>query len=113
MPASHPDPAPAARPAFAPGVLGALVLLAGLALLDADGFLFIRFGVCILAAIVAVFAVQAGHWWWLAGMLPIAVIWNPAWIIDWHGQAWVAAQFVAALVFIAAGVLIRSGRSRA
>ena len=96
-----------------PGVLCALVIFGGLALLDSDAYLYIRFGVSILTAIIAVFAVQAGHWWWLLGLLPIIVIWNPAWVIEWHGQSWVAAQFVAALVLIASGVLIRKQPSQA
>jgi hypothetical protein len=96
------------RTAFAPAVLGAIVLLAGLALLDnSGGYLFIRFGVAILALIVLVFAWQAKHWWWLLPLAAIAVAWNPIFPPRFSGQWWVAAQFVAALVFIAAGILIR------
>lgn len=95
------------RPALAPGILAALVLFGGLALLDSDAYLFIRFGVCILTVIVAVFAWQAKTWWWLIGLVPIAILWNPAWVIELHGQGWVALQFVAALVLIASGVLIK------
>ncbi|MCU1413526.1 MAG: hypothetical protein JWN80_866 [Microbacteriaceae bacterium] len=96
------------RTAFAPAILGAIVLLAGLALLDnPGGYLFIRFGVAILALIVVVFAWQAKHWWWLLPLAAIAVAWNPIYPPKFSGQWWVAAQFVAALVFIAAGILIR------
>lgn len=98
------------RPALAPGILGALVLLGGLALLDSDAYLFIRFGACILSVIVAVFAWQSGAWWWLLGLAPIAVIWNPAWVIELGGQSWVALQYIAALVLVAAGVLIKVRR---
>ncbi len=100
------------RPALAPGILAALVLFVGLALLESDGFLFIRFGVCILAAIVAVFAWQARAWWWLIGLVPIVVIWNPAWVIELSGQGWVAIQYAAALVLIAAGVFIKVPRDQ-
>lgn len=103
-PASAPE---FTRPALAPGILGVIVLMVGLALLDGDSFLFIRFAVCILAVIVAWFAVQARQWWWLAGLLPIAVLWNPAFVIELHGQGWVSGQFIAALVLLAAGVFIR------
>ena len=100
------------RPALAPGILGAIVLFAGLALLESDGFTVIRFAVAILALIVAYFAVAAKQWWWLIGLVPIAVLWNPVWVIDLHGQFWVAGQYAAALVFIAAGVLTKVRRER-
>lgn len=103
---SYPTPA-FTRPALAPGLLGAVVLMVGLALLDSDGFLYILFGVSILAVIVGVFAWQARKWWWWIALAPIVVVWNPAWPLELHGQAWVAIQFIAAMVFIAAGVLIK------
>ncbi len=105
--ASAPTTPDFTRPAFAPGILAALVLLVGLALLESDAYLFIRFGVCILAVIVAVFAWRARAWWWLIGLVPIAVIWNPAWVIELSGQWWVAIQYLAALVLIASGVLVK------
>ena len=96
------------RTALAPGLLGAIVLLGGLALLDsADAYLWIRFPVSILAIIVGIYAWQAKQPWWFAGLLPIAVLWNPVWPIELHGQFWVALQFVAALVFVASGILIK------
>jgi hypothetical protein len=96
------------RTALAHGILGAIVLVAGLALLDnAGGYLFIRFGVSILALIMCVFAFQAGQWWWIVGLAAIAVLWNPVVPFGLHGQWWVAAQFVASLVFVLAGVLVK------
>lgn len=92
------------RSALAPGLLGAIALMAGLAFLDGSGFIIIRFLVAILALILCVFVVQAKSWWWLIGLVPIAVLWNPIIVIELHGQGWAAAQFVAALVFIAVGV---------
>ncbi len=102
-------PAPAfSRPALAPGLLGAIVLLAGLALLDnASGYFWIQTVVAILAAIVAVYAWQARAVWSIVVMVPIVIAWNPVWPFGFHGQLWVAAQFVAALAFIAAGILIK------
>jgi hypothetical protein len=97
------------RTALAPGLLGAIVLIAGLALLDNTGaYLWIRFPVSILAVIVCIYAWQGKQPWWFIGLVPIAVLWNPVWVIELHGQFWVALQFVAALVFIAAGILIKS-----
>ena len=96
------------RPALAPGILGAIVLIAGLALLDnSGGFLFIKFGVAILALIMCVFSWQAGQWWWIIGLAAIAVAWNPIWPFAFSGQIWVAAQFVAALLFVAVGLRVK------
>ena len=92
------------RSALAPGLLGAIALLAGLALLDVDSFVIIRYIVSILALIICVFVIQAKTWWWLIGLVPIAVLWNPIVIIELHGQGWVSAQFIAALLFIIIGV---------
>ena len=95
------------RPALAPGLLGAIALLAGLALLDVDSFVIIRYIVSILALIICVFVIQAKSWWWLLGLVPIVVMWNPIVILELHGQGWVSAQFVAALLFIVIGVLTK------
>ena len=96
------------RTAIIPAVLAAIALLAGLALLESDAFLVIRFAVSILALIVAVFAWQARQWWWLIGLVPVAVLWNPVFPIDLGSpDLWLGLQYVAAIVFIAAGILIR------
>ena len=92
------------RSALAPGLLGAIALLAGLALLDVESFIIIRFAVSILALIICVFVIQAKGWWWLIALVPIAVLWNPIVVIPLHGQGWVSAQFIAALLFILIGV---------
>ena len=103
---SYPTPA-FTRPALAPGLLGAIVLLAGLALFESDAYLYIRFGVSILALICCVFGYQAGQWWWWVLLVPIVVVWNPVWPLALHGQWWVAAQFVAALGFVVVGVFVK------
>lgn len=101
------------RTALAPGILGAIVLIAGLALLDnVGGFLIIRFAVSILALIMIAYtyqarAHQARHWWWMPPLAAIAIVWNPIWPFAFHGQAWVGSQFVAAIVFIASGLLVK------
>lgn len=96
------------RTALAPGILGAIVLLSGLALLDSvGGFLIIRYVVAILAIIVAFFSFQARQWWWIPPLLAIAVVWNPILPFAFHGQVWVGSQFIATAVFIAAGLLVK------
>lgn len=95
------------RSALAPGLLGAIALLGGLALLDVGSFIIIRYVVSILAVIMCVFAIQAKAWWWLIGLVPIAIIWNPVVVIELHGQGWVSIQFIAAIVFIIAGIRIK------
>jgi hypothetical protein len=96
------------RTALAPGILAAIALLIGVALITSDGFTVIRYIVSILALIVAWFAWQARQWWWIVGLVPIAVLWNPVFPID-LGQpdVWLGLQYVAVLVFIAAGILIK------
>jgi uncharacterized membrane protein YeaQ/YmgE (transglycosylase-associated protein family) len=100
---------PFRRTALAPGILGAIVLLAGLALIeDAAAFYWIKIVVAVLGAIVVVFAWQARQWWWLPFLAAIVVLWNPVWPINLHQDyIWVILQYVAAVVFIVAGVLIK------
>lgn len=95
------------RDALAPGLLGAVALLAGLALITSGTFQIIRFAAAILALIVVVFAVQARHWWWVPVLGAVAVLWNPVLPFPFAGQAWALAQLAGAAVFIAAGLTIR------
>jgi hypothetical protein len=104
---SYPTPA-FRRTALAPGILAAIVLFAGFALLDSDAFLFIRFAVAILALIVAVYAWQAAQPWWLIGLVPIVILWNPVFPITLPvAELWLGMQYVAALIFIVAGIRIK------
>lgn len=95
------------RSALAPGLLGTIVLVAGLALLGSPQFVLIRYGAAILAAILVVFAYQARAWWWLPILVAIAVLWNPVFPFDFEGRWWQIAQLAAAAVFALAAVLIR------
>lgn len=106
MSASYPTPY--RRTALAPAILAVIALLIGVALIESDGFLVIRYIVSIFALIVAVFAWQARQWWWLVGLVPIAVLWNPVFPIDLDApDLWLGLQYGAAIVFLAAGILIR------
>ena len=95
------------RTALAPGLLASVALLIGVALIESDAFIVIRFVVAILALIVGVFAVQARHWWWIPLLLAIAVAWNPVFPTDIAGPWWLGAQYVAILIFVLAGILIK------
>lgn len=95
------------RTALAPGLLAAIALIAGAALLGTDGFIWIQFATSILALIVSVYGWQSGGWWWVIPLAVIAIAWNPIVPFNFAGPVWQAAQFVAAGVFIAAGVRIR------
>jgi len=106
MSASYPSKV--RRTALVPSILVVIALLAGVALIAGDGFTVIRYVVSIFALIIAVFAWQARQWWWIIGLAPIAVLWNPVVPIDiGNADVWLGLQYVAALIFIAAGVLIK------
>ena len=81
--------------------------VSGVAAVGTDVYLVIRFLVAILAAIVGVFAWQARHWWWLIALTPIVVLWNPVVPIIIEGDLLLGLHYVAAIVFLAAGILIR------
>ena len=98
------------RNALAPGILAAVALFIGTPLVFTDWFTPVQYIVTILALIVAWFAVQAKQWWWAIVFVPIAVLWNPVFPMPFEGIPWQVAQPVAAMVFLVAGVLIRSSR---
>ena len=96
------------RTALVPSLLAVVALLIGVALIESDGFIVIRYVVSILALIVAVFAWQSRQWWWIVGLAPIAVLWNPVLPIDLgQPELWLGLQYVAALLFIVCGILIK------
>ena len=95
------------RLALAPGLLAAIVLIAGFALIEGSGFIIIRYVVAILALIIGFFAYQAKQWWWMPLMLAIAVIWNPVFPFGFSGIYWYGAQYLAVVVFILAAIFIK------
>jgi hypothetical protein len=103
---------PAAQPAYArlallPGLLGAIILIAGLALIGGAWYVGVQYATCILALIICVFAGQAKQFWWFAGLLPIAVIWNPVWPIGVGDLPLRLLHLAGAVVFIAVGIAIK------
>lgn len=96
-----------ARLAFLPGLIGAIVLVAALALIGGAWYIWVLFAVAILALIMCVFAVQAKSYWWLIGLVAIAVVFNPVWPLH-ISEPWVRlAHLAGAVVFIAAGIAIK------
>jgi len=95
------------RTALAPGILTAIVLFAGLPLIDTDGYIVIQFAVSILALILCVFAWQAKQWWWLIGLAPIAVLFNPVLPVDLDPGFIPILHYLSVLVVVAAAVFIR------
>lgn len=95
------------RPALAPGLIAAVVLFVGIALIGQNAFTFASWGVAVLALIVLVFAVRARHWWWLPVFAAVAVLWNPVVPFGFDGPLWLGAQYLAILAFVVAGVLIK------
>jgi len=106
MSASYPQRA--RRTALAPAILAVIALFIGLALLGTDAYTVIRFVVSIMALIIVVFAWQARHWWWIIPFVAIAVLWNPVLPIDVaSGDLWLGLQYIAVIIFMSAGILIR------
>lgn len=111
-----PEPIPT-RPALAPALVAAIALFAGVALIGNTWFVVILYVVAIFAAIMAVYAVQAGKPFWLALFVPVIVLWNPIFPLpyaDWfagsEGLPWIVAQPVAAVLLVLAGIFIRGER---
>lgn len=98
------------RNALAPGILLAVALVAGTMLLGGDWYETLRFVIAVLALIVAWFAFQARHWWWIPVFVGVAVAWNPVLPLEVGGQAWALAHLAAALVSLVAAVLIKAPR---
>ncbi|WP_083709330.1 hypothetical protein [Leifsonia sp. ALI-44-B] len=111
-----PEPIPT-RPALAPALVAAIALFAGVALIGNTWFVVILYVVAIFAAIMAVYAVQAGKPFWLALFVPVIALWNPIFPLpyaDWFAQSeglpWIVAQPVAAVLLVVAGIFIRGER---
>ncbi|PYY38776.1 hypothetical protein DEJ25_06305 [Curtobacterium sp. MCPF17_011] len=99
------------RPALAPSLLAAVVLLACVAFLDSSAFVFARWGVTVLALIVLVFAIRGRVWWAAVLTAAVAVCWNPVVVLPIAGQLWAALQLVAAALFIVVGIAVKVPRS--
>lgn len=95
------------NPALAPAILGIIVLLAGLALAESDAYLYIRFGVSILAVIIIVFAVQGRAWLWAIPPAAVAIAWNPLFVIDFGQELVATLSLLASAALLATGLFMR------
>ncbi|PYY42497.1 hypothetical protein DEJ32_02940 [Curtobacterium sp. MCPF17_046] len=98
------------RPALAPSLLAAVVLLACVAFIDSSAFVFARWGVTVLALIVLVFAVRGRVWWAAVLTAAVAVCWNPVVTLPLPGELWAGLQLVAAALFIVVGIAVKVPR---
>lgn len=98
------------RNALAPSLITAAILFLAPALILANWAPLVQFVASIFALIVAWFAMQARHWWWIPVFAAIAVIWNPVAPFPFSGLVWTTAQPAAAVGFIVAGATIRVKR---
>ena len=96
------------RNAFLPGILVAAVLFLAPVILKTDWSAIVLYVTTIGALIIGWFGVQAKQWWWGIIFLAVAVLWNPVYPFGFEGTLWTIAQFVAAVAFIVAGVVIKS-----
>ncbi len=87
-----------------------MLLLAFVAIIDSSAFVFVRWGVTVLALIVLVFAVRGRTWWAAVAMAAVAVCWNPVVVVPIPGQVWAALQLVVAALFVAVGILVKVPR---
>lgn len=96
-----------ARMALVPGLLAAIILLAGLALVGGHAYDVVRYPVAILAAVLGWFAIQARGFLWLIGLAPILVLWNPVLPFTFPDAVWFSLHLAAIGVVVAAGLVLR------
>ena len=83
--------------------------MASFAIIDTPAwYTWVRYAVAILALIVCVFAVQGKQFWWLAGLVPVAVLWNPVWPLELGDLVTRLLTLVCVAFFIAVGVLLKT-----
>jgi len=51
--------------------------------------------------------VQGRQWWWLIGLVPLAVIWNPVWPITLEDLPLRLLHIAAAAFLVACGIFMR------
>jgi hypothetical protein len=95
------------------GAGGALLSLVAMANLPYGFYTFNRVAVTAIAVLLSVIAVKYGASGWLFVLVPIAILWNPAFPVYLDRETWTPLNFVAAVALLSAGVLLsrRSGET--
>jgi hypothetical protein len=96
------------RMVLAPGLLAAIVLLVGIALIGQELYMYVSWVTAVLALICLTFVIQAKQWWWAPLFAAIAIAWNPVAPFGFDGVGWLWAHYAAVAVFIAAGILVKT-----
>ena len=109
---NRPAQAEVIRPGIVPGILGSAAALVGL-FIAIEWFITIQFIVAILAAIMAVFAIQSKGWRMFVFVplfVVIVVVYNPIFPLTqgWSGQAWQVGQVATGAVFFLAAFLLKT-----
>lgn len=95
------------RNALAPSLVAAAILFLAPLLVQAGWEPVVLFVASIFGLIIAWFAVQARHWWWVPVFGAVAVLWNPVMPFPFSGVVWEIAQPAAAVIFLVAGATIK------
>lgn len=98
------------RNALLPGIIAAAGLIFSQLVMRGEWDSGFTYFVSIFALIVAWFAVQAKHWWWVPVFAGVAIAWNPVYPFEFEGDLWVGAHYVVAALFLVAGILIKTPR---
>ncbi|PPG20375.1 DUF6804 family protein [Rathayibacter toxicus] len=98
---------PGARMALAPGILTAIILLAGLPLVGGSSSDLIRYPVAILTAVMCWFVIRARAFLWLIALVPLVVLWNPVVPLSFPDAVWSSLHIAAVGVVCSVGMIVR------
>jgi hypothetical protein len=103
------------RPGIVPGIAGSVAVFISMATYESDWYVTVLFVICILAAILTVFSVQAvnsAKWVFIPVFGAITIYWNPIFRLNegWNsgGQSWLLIEVAAAAAFFLGGFLLKT-----
>lgn len=105
------QPQPYQRNALLPAFIALAMLIVCVAFVGTFWVTVFHYIIATLALIVAWFAVQARHWWWVPVFIAIAVLWNPVYPFGFSDFFWIIARSIAGSAFLISGVLIKQPRN--